>query len=55
MSFALFYVFNLQYDKNVKDVCLFFQEFVFGLPSNLCKKTSTYMSITTDIQYIAIQ
>ncbi len=55
MSFALFYVYNLQYDKNVKDVCLFFQEFVFGLPSNLCKKISTYMSITTDIQYIAIQ
>ena len=30
--FSLFYIFNLEYGKNTKDVCLFFQEFVFGLP-----------------------
>ena len=36
--FAMFYVINLDYDKNVKDVCLFFQEFLFSLPSNLYKK-----------------
>ena len=52
--FSLFYVFNLEYDKNVKELCLFFQEFVFGLPSNSCKKTSTYLSVTTDIQGFAI-
>lgn len=53
--FSVFYVFNLEYDKNAKDVCLFFQEFVFGLPCNLFRKTSTYMSVTTDISSLAIQ
>ena len=50
--FSLFYIFNLEYDKNTKDVCVFFQEFVFGLPS-VCKKTSTYLSVTTDVQRFA--
>ena len=49
----LSYIFNLEYDRNAKEVCLFFQEFVFGLRSNACKKTSTYMSVTTDIQGFA--
>ena len=54
--FSLFYVFNLEYDKNTKDLCLFFQEFVFGLPGtgNSGKKSSTYTSVTTDIQSHAI-
>lgn len=51
--FALYYVFNLEYEKNSKDLCLFFQEFIFGLPDNLCKKSSTYLSISTDIQRFA--
>jgi hypothetical protein len=53
--FALYYVFNLEYEKNSKDLCLFFQELVFGLPDNLCKKSSTYLSISTDIQHFASQ
>lgn len=53
--FSVFYVFNLEYEKNIRDVCLFFQEFVFGLPFNSSKKTSTYMSVTTDISSLAIQ
>ena len=52
--FAMIYVFNLEYDKNVKDVCLSFQEFLFRLPSSLCKKNSTYMSVTTDVQNSAL-
>lgn len=54
--FSLFYIFNLEYDKNTKDICLFFQEFVFGLPAtgSACKKSSTYMSVTTDIQSFAL-
>ena len=52
--FAVFYVFNLEYEKNIKDVCIFFQEFVFGLPCN-SRKTSTYMSVTTDISSLALQ
>lgn len=47
--FSLYYVFNLDYDTNTNEVCLFFQEYVFGMPNN-CKKTSTYLSVTTDIQ-----
>lgn len=52
--FSLYYVFNLEYDTNTNEVCLFFQEFVFGLPSNTSKKTSTYLSVTTDIQRFTI-
>lgn len=54
--FSLFYVFNLEYGKNAREVCLFFQEFVFGLPAtgSGCKKSSTYMSVTTDIQSFAL-
>lgn len=48
--FSLYYIFNLEYDTNANDVCVFFQEFVFGLPNNSFKKTSTYLSVTTDIQ-----
>ena len=50
---SLFYVFNLEYNKNTKDICLFFQEFVFGLPHS-GKKSSTYLSVTTDIQGFAL-
>ena len=39
--FSLFYVFNLEYAKVSKDLTLFFQEFIFGLPDNTCKKSST--------------
>ncbi len=49
MWFSLFYVFNLEYQKNTRDMCLFFQEFIFGLPDNMCKKSSTYLSVSTDI------
>ena len=53
--FALFFVFNLEYHKQTNDLCLFFQEFVFGLPvaGQACKKSSTYLSVTTDIQMLA--
>ena len=48
--FSLFYAFNLEYNKNTKDIIrLFFQEFVFGLPDS-GKKSSTFLSVTTDIQ-----
>lgn len=54
--FSLFYIFNLEYDQNTRNVSLFFQEFVFGLPAgSACKKTSTYLSVTTDIQSIALK
>ena len=51
--FSAHYVFNLEYDKHVKELALFFQEFVLGLPSN-CKKTATYLVVTTDIQKLTM-
>ena len=32
LCFALFYVLNLEYCKQAREVCLFIQEFVFSLP-----------------------
>ena len=52
--FSLFYIFNLEYDKNTKDISLFLQEFVFGLPSSDRNKSSTYLSVSTDIQRFAL-
>ena len=47
--FVSHYIFNLEYYKQAKDVALFMQEFVFGLPTH-DKKSGTYLSVTTDIQ-----
>ena len=51
--FAAHYILNLEYAKNVKEVALFFQEFVCNLPATGAEKrqkNATYLSITTDIQ-----
>ena len=48
-----FYVLNLEYCKQAKEVCLFIQEFVFSLPVpsvGTRQKSATYLSVTTDIQ-----
>ena len=50
--FASYYVFHLCYDSTVMDVCLFFQEFVFGLPCTT-KRSSSYLSTATDIQRLS--
>ena len=52
--FSLHYVFNLEYDKIISEVALFFQEFVFGLPASRIKKSSTYLSVTSDVQNFTI-
>ncbi len=49
------YVFNLEYAKQVKEVSLFFQEFVFDLPeSPKTSKSATYLTITSDVQKFII-
>ena len=48
--FSLHYIFNLEYNKQIYDLALFFQEFVFGLPASKIKKTSTYLTVSSDIQ-----
>lgn len=47
--FCVHYVFHLSYCSQLNDVCMFFQEFVFGLPCS-GKRSSSYLTIATDIQ-----
>ena len=49
--FIAHYVLNLEYEKKIKEVALFFQEFIFDLPATAAdkKKSATYLSVTTDI------
>ena len=48
--FTCHYVFNLEYAKQVKDVALFFQEFVYNLPEkSKGSKNATYLTVTSDI------
>jgi hypothetical protein len=51
--FSLHYIFNLEYEKAINDFALFYQEFVFGLPASI-KKSSTYLTVTSDLQTFAI-
>ena len=54
--FITHYVLNLEYVKDVRDVCLFMQEFIFALPIVGSKrvKSGSYLSITTDIQNFSL-
>ena len=48
--FTCHYVFNLEYAKQVKDVALFFQEFIYNLPKkSKGNKNATYLTVTSDI------
>ena len=47
--FCVHYIFNLEYCKQAKDVALFFQEYVFGMPDR-SKKSATYLTVCSDIQ-----
>jgi hypothetical protein len=51
--FSAHYIFHLQYNSKIKESVLFFQEFVFGIPCT-CKKTTTYLSVSTDIQTLTM-
>lgn len=54
--FVSHYVLNLEYGSNIKEVALFFQEFVCNLPATggeKRQKNATYLSVTTDIQKYA--
>ena len=55
MWFASHYVFNLEYPKCAKDAAMFLQENVFLLPQSGSNKTSTYLSLTSDILSMASQ
>ena len=53
--FMSHYVFNLEYSVKIREVALFVQEYIFGLPatSGLKQhKTATYLAVATDIQVI---
>lgn len=48
--FSVHYVFHLSYCSPLNDLCMFLQEFVFGLPSAGGKRSASYLTIVTDIQ-----
>ena len=50
LCFVTFFIYHLEYPKEVKDVATFFQEFLFSLPCSEKKKTATYLSVTTGIK-----
>ena len=50
--FVSHYVFNLEYEKWLKDVAMFFQVFVFGLPAGT-KKSALYLTVTSDLHAFA--
>ena len=52
--FSLHYIFNSEYDKSISELVLSFQEFIFGLPASRIKKSSTYLTVTSDIQTFTI-
>lgn len=47
--FSIHYVFHLSYCSSLSDLCMFIQEFVFGLPC-AGKRSASYLTIVTDIQ-----
>lgn len=47
--FVCHYIFNLQYCKQAKEVAIFFQEFIFGLPKKSRNKSATHLTVTSDI------
>lgn len=50
--FVSHYVFDLVYSKQTRDVALFFQEFMFGLPekgSSRATHSATYLTVSSDI------
>ena len=51
MWFVSHYVFHLMYDKTIKEVALFIQEYVFGLSdTQSIKKSATYWTVSTGIK-----
>ena len=55
--FISHYIFNLRYEKQVQEVALFFQEFIWNLPATAeekKQKNATYLTVTTDIQKFVV-
>lgn len=48
VAFCSFYVFHLDYPKEVKNVCSFLQDYVLGLPDSL-KRPGTYLGVASDV------
>lgn len=47
--FAAYYVFNLEYPKQVKSVFYFLQDYVVGHPDSY-KRPVTYIAVASDIR-----
>ena len=49
VMFSCYYVFNLEYPKSVKNVMLFFQDYIFGRPDSE-SRPANYLAIASDIK-----
>ena len=49
LMFSCYYVFNLEYPKHVRNVMLFFQDYIFCHPDSE-SRPANYMAISSDIK-----
>ena len=49
LMFASYYIFNLKYPSQVKNVLYFFQDYIFGYPDS-CGRNATYLATVSDIK-----
>ena len=49
LMFSSYYVFNLQYPKQVRNVFFFFQDYVLSQPDSF-KRPTPYISVVSDIK-----
>ena len=49
LMFSAYYVFNLEYPKQVRNVLFFFQDYILSQPDSF-KRPSPYISVVSDIK-----
>ena len=49
LMFASYYIFNLKYPSQVKNVLSFIQDYIFGYPDS-CGRSATYVATVSDIK-----
>ena len=49
VMFALYYIFNLKYPSQVKNVLFFIQDYILGYPDS-CGRSATYLATVSDIK-----
>ena len=52
IAFAAYYIFNLEYPKEIRGLMTFLQDYILQVTDNL-KRNASYLSISTDINNYA--